>query len=110
MWTLWVSRTGKTQTSVNCAVIALINDRQPLVTSNNAKALVPFKEKLPVALRELCIDISCFDEGSTADLRRALEAMRGTLAGIKDRIEEYEEEVKVRKLISAFRTLEHAIP
>ena len=102
--------TGKTQTSVNCAIIALINARQPLVTSNNAKALVPFKEKLPEALRELCIDISSFDEGSTADLRRALEAMRGKLAGIKDRIKGYEEEVKVSKCVSLFRTFQRVTP
>lgn len=86
---------------VNSACICLCNGIKPLVTSNNAKALVPFKEKLPATLRELCIDISSFDEGSTVDLRHALEALREKLAGIKDRIEEYEEDVKVCKVLSA---------
>ena len=88
---------------MNCAAIALCNGFQPLVTSNNAKALVPFKEKLPVALRKLCIDISSFDEGSTAGLRQALVALREEVAGVKERKEEYEQEVKVCGMLELAR-------
>ena len=87
-------RTGKTQTGVNIALVALSKGKTALITSLTAKALQASFQKIPEPLRMFSFDLSGYSEGRTDDLCRQLECMQLDLSELLGKRDEYEEKVQ----------------
>lgn len=72
--------TGKTHTIANLIGHLLANKQRILITSHSAKALRVLRDKVPVAIRSLCVSVLNDDKKSKQELAEAVAALNDKMA------------------------------
>lgn len=71
--------TGKTQTIANMICAYLCRGKRVLVTSKNAPALSVVRSRLPLAVQELCVDVSMSESTGVRQLQQTVERLSNRL-------------------------------
>ena len=72
--------TGKTHTIANLIGHLLANKQRVLITSHNSKALRVLRDKVPAAIRSLCVSVLNDDKKSKQELAEAVAALNDKMA------------------------------
>jgi hypothetical protein len=79
--------TGKTQTIANIICAYLCEGKRVLVTSKNAPALSVLRNRLPEAVREVCVDVSMSELVGMRQLQQTVERLANKVASCNSDLE-----------------------
>lgn len=78
---------GKSHTICNIVCAYLCQGKRVLVTSKNAHALAVLRERLPVTVRDLCVDISMSELSGMRQLQQTVERLANRISMVSGELE-----------------------